>query len=287
MILIDFSAVFIGCLMQSVEHNPHIQISEDLTRHFVLNSLATHRKKFKREYGDLVLAADGTNYWRKKVFPYYKGTRKKTRAKSGFNWDQIFLVLNTIKEEMKQHFPYKVVQVDEAEADDVIATLCKYASEPVLIISRDNDFLQLQKYPLVRQYAPTERRFLTTNNPEMFLKEKIIRGDDGDGIPNILSADDVMISADKCQTRMMTKKVDIWINEEPGHFSKVDEQKQKIMETNYRRNETLIDFDKIPMEIEEQIMKEFETVKTGDRKKLWSYFCAHNLVNLTQKLNDF
>ena len=185
MILIDLNQVLISNLMQQIGSNPKVKLDEDLIRHMVLNSLRSYVKQFKQKYGEIVVCCDSRKYWRRDVFPFYKSNRKKDREKSDFDWNLIFETLGTIRQELKENFPYRVLEVDGAEADDIIAVLSARAApnEQVLILSSDKDFVQLQKYQNVVQYSPILKRYVEAGDPHLYVKEHIIRGDRGDGAP--------------------------------------------------------------------------------------------------------
>ena len=174
--LVDLNQVLLSGLLAQV--NARQKLEEDLIRHIALNTLRSNVKKF-REYGEVILCCDSRNYWRKQIYPHYKAHRKSAREKSPLDWNLIFKVLNKIKQDLKENFPYKVIEVDGAEADDVIGTLAPRlsASERVLILSSDADFKQLQRYDNVKQYNPMLGIYVTSKHPIKDLKEKIIRGD--------------------------------------------------------------------------------------------------------------
>lgn len=129
-------------------------VQPDLIRHVILNTLRSLKKKFGKQYGDLVIASDDRHYWRRDVFPFYKGNRKAEREKSDFDWLMIFSTISAVCDELREYFPYRVIKVPGAEADDVIATLCQRrpSAEPVLIVSNDKDFVQLLRYENVAIY---------------------------------------------------------------------------------------------------------------------------------------
>ena len=163
-ILVDFNQVAISNLMINLKMNQLDTVDEDMLRHMILNSLRFNRNKFTEDYGELIICCDGRNTWRREVFPFYKRNRKKTRAASGYDWNHIFETLNKIRQELDERMPYKVVHLEKAEADDIIAVLAKQWSkdEKVLILSGDKDFMQLQKYDNVKQYSPVQKKFLRT-----------------------------------------------------------------------------------------------------------------------------
>ena len=287
MILVDLNQVMISNLMMQIG-GKKASVEEDLVRHMVLNSLRLYRKKFGEKYGELVICCDDKNYWRRDFFPYYKAHRKKDRAESGLDWHMIFEVLNGIRDDLKEKFPYKVIQVDRAEADDVIASLChEYGdlgvtngSDPILILSSDKDFVQLQKYANVEQYSPMQKKFINCSNPARYIHEHILRGDRGDGVPNFLSADDVFVIG-KRQKPLSTKKIDAWNGMSPNDFCS-DE-----MLRGYKRNQQLVDLDFVPDHIQEEVIDIFDNYKLNGRDKMFNYFVRKRLKNLMEVIQEF
>jgi 5'-3' exonuclease len=276
MIIIDMNQIMISNLMAQLKSD---RLNEKLVRHMVLNSLRSYEQKYGEKYGEMVLAYDSKQYWRKQVFPYYKQNRKKDRQRSGHDWSSIFEVLNKIRDEIKEHFPYKVVEVLGAEADDVISTLCKNKGpkELILILSGDKDFIQLHKYPGVYQYNPIAKKNMGFDDPHSFIREHIIKGDKSDGIPNFLSADDCFVKGER-QRPISQKNLAKWVDMEPSSFCMNDTQL-----ANYHRNRLLIDFDYVPKEIEQQILDEFNSLNTDGKQVPLEYFQQHQLNDLMQE----
>lgn len=283
MVLIDLNQVLISNLMQQIGSNPKAKLDENLIRHMVLNSLRSYVRQFKSKYGEIVIACDSRKYWRRDVFPFYKANRKTDREKSGFDWHLIFETLGKIRAELKEYFPYRVLEVEGAEADDIIAVLTTRhsASENILILSSDKDFVQLQKYPNVTQYSPILKRFVKVDNPQDYVKEHIIRGDRGDGIPNFLSADNTFVVGER-QKVINKKKLVEWINSSPDEFCVNDN-----MLRGYKRNQMLVDLDYVPETIKSQIVETYETTKPGNRQKMLTYFIEKRLKNLIETVGDF
>ena len=283
MILIDLNQVLISNLMQQINSNPKTQLDEGLIRHMVLNSLRSYARQFKSKYGDIVIACDSKKYWRREVFPFYKAHRKGDREKSAFDWHLIFETLNKIREELKENFPYKVIEVEGAEADDIIAVITGRISshDEILILSSDKDFVQLQKYQNVVQYSPILKRFVKTEDPLNYIKEHIIRGDRGDGIPNFLSADNTFVAGER-QKAISSKKLQEWINKSAEDFCTTD-----VMLRGYKRNQMLVDFDYIPEKIKESIVEAFDKPKIGNKQKMLNYFIENRLKNLIEVLDEF
>jgi len=283
MIIIDLSQVMIATLMAQLGNHTNADVDENLLRHMVLNSIRANKVKFSGEFGELVIAADGKRSWRKDVFAFYKANRKRDRDASELNWNMIFESLNKIRDELKTYFPYRVIHIENAEADDVIATLIKNRTnsfEKVLILSGDKDFQQLQQYPNVKQYSPVLKKFIVCKNPDNFLKEHIIRGDVGDGIPNFLSTDDSLVSGIR-QKPISSKKLETWIPTAPAQFCTQD------MLRGFKRNEQLIDFDFIPDGVSQAILDDYKAQSSKDRSQLFNYFIANKLKGLTDAINDF
>lgn len=283
MILIDLNQVLISNLMQQINSNPKIALDENLIRHMVLNSLRSYVRQFKSKYGNVVICCDSKNYWRREYFPFYKSNRKKDREKSGFDWTLIFQTLNKIREELKVNFPYKVLDVDGAEADDIIGVLSARQSphEEILILSSDKDFIQLQKYKNVIQYSPIMKKFVKSDSPTEYTKEHILRGDRGDGIPNFLSPDNCFALGER-QKVLNTKKMTEWLAMKPEEFCSNDN-----MLRGYKRNQQLIDLDFIPEKIRESIVEAYENTAIGSKQKMLNYFIENRLTNLIESLDEF
>jgi 5'-3' exonuclease len=282
MIIFDYNQVAISNLMEQIGSSK-TQVEEGLVRHMILNTIRTYVKKFKESHGpEVVIACDNKNYWRRDIFPHYKAGRKKARESSGHDWNTIFDCLSKIREELKNNSPYKVVTVDTCEADDIIATLTMKhsATQKVMILSSDKDFAQLQRYPNVEQFSPILKKYIKEPLPLLQLKQLIIRGDKGDGIPNILSADDVFVVGGR-QKPITEAKIIKWMNQDAKEFCTED------MLRNFSRNETLIDLSKIPERLTEQILHTYENAKVHTRQEFMNYMIANRLKNLIEVIDEF
>ena len=258
-------------------------IEEALVRHMILNVIRTYVKKFKATHGpEVVIACDNRNYWRREFFPQYKASRKKSRDASGHDWNSIFECLHKIKEELKEYSPYKVVDVDTAEADDIIAVLAMRQSiqEKVMILSSDKDFAQLQKYSNVEQFSPILKKFIKEPLPSVQLKQMIIRGDKGDGIPNILSADDSIVNGIR-QKPITEAKIINWLNQAPEDFCEGE------MLRNYKRNELLIDLTKVPETLQKSIIDTYENTAGHTKQQFMNYMITNKLKNLIEVIDEF
>ena len=275
-LLVDFSQIFIGSYMTSAKYG---DVSMDALRPTVLNTLRIYRNKFTKEYGELILCCDDKNNWRKDIFPNYKAARKKVRTTTDTDWQDLYDKLNLLKSELTEWFPYKVLQAEKAEADDIIAVLVGIANERTLILSSDKDFIQLHHFN-VRQYSPIQKKFVE-GDAKWSLHEKLIKGDVGDGVPNIMSDDNVFIDEGRRQKPITKKKIEAWFDLEPEMFC------DNEMLRNLNRNKQLIDLSEVPESICINITKQFEKTQVGDRRRLLTYFVTHKLKNLTENLSEF
>lgn len=275
----------ISAIMEQINYTKSSKdsdINEELVRHIILNIIRTYVKKFK-SYGTVVLACDNKNYWRKQIFPNYKYGRKKAREKSDLDWNLIFKCINTVRDELIEFSPYKVINVESVEADDIIAVLAIKTSrnEKVMILSSDKDFAQLQKYENIEQYSPILKKFIKESNPQKNLKELIIRGDPGDGIPNILSSDDTFVENIR-QKPIRENKLNEWLNLRPEEFCANDE-----MLKNYKRNEALINLEMIPSEIKVKIIETYDNQKPATKSQFLNYMISKRLRNLIDVIHEF
>ena len=281
MILIDLTQVLIASLMAQTRGGKE-PINEDMVRHICLKSLAMYRRKYHRTYGELVLADDSYNVWRKDIYPFYKANRKKTRDKDSKDWNQIFDCISIIREELKVNFPYKYICISKCEADDIIGTLCeKYGeTENIMIVSGDKDFQQLQRYRKVKQFSPITKKNikLTQEQAEEYLTDHIIGGDTGDGVLNVLSQDDVFVSGMR-QRPLSKKKREVIKDPLVMNDDEVDR--------NLQRNRSLIDLTYIPNEYKNQILHEFDNVEVASRGGLLNYFIKNRLMDLEESIGDF
>lgn len=275
------------------------QYNENLIRHMVFSSILNIRKKFGSFYGEIVLCYDSPNSWRSEVFPNYKHTRKKKRQESDFDWGALMNLLESIKEDLLHHFPYKVLQIARCEADDIIAVLCKNISEkePVLIISSDKDFQQLQSLNSdifcgsrgVEQWSPLHKEKLVCNKPDEFLFDQIIHGDSSDGVPNILSPDDIFTKEGTRQKSITAKKYKEWLDIFDNNTTKdctgITDDIEIVK--NIVRNATLIDFQEIPADIQKSVLDKYECTVVAKKDGMINYFIDKRMTNLIDHITEF
>lgn len=285
MILVDYNQVMLASLFASIGNHHNVELDENLLRHMFLNSIRFNRKKFTEEFGEIVLCVDTRDVWRRDYFPYYKANRKKNRDDSDLDWPKLFEVIGQIREEIHENFPYKVVQVDRCEADDIIATVChehgtvmNTGSEKILILSGDKDFIQLHTYANVSQYNPVLKKWVRHAAPDKYIQEHILKGDVGDGVPNVLSPDNCLAVGQRQSP--MTKKRLQTLTETP-------EEMDEETKLRFNRNKQMIDLTMIPEKYTTQILNEYNKEKEVGREKLFNFFVKMKLKNLITDIQDF
>ncbi len=285
MLLIDYSGIAISAVFSQSRPG---KITEDFMRHIILNSLRMYNLKYREKYGHMVIACDGGS-WRKDYYPQYKASRKKSREASDLDWKEIFTIVNTVRDEITECMPYPVVTVQGAEADDIIGTLVESTQEfgqhePVMIISADKDFIQLQKYDNVSQYSPMTKKLLNDKDPARYLYEHIFRGDSGDGIPNVLSADTVFVDGTR-QTPLSSTKMATWVT--AAIEGKLETVLPEVVYRNYIRNSTVIDLSKTPENIKSAILTAYSECPRVGNSKVLNYLISKRCNMLMSCAEEF
>lgn len=296
-ILSDFSQMMISSFAAQAKDLKDGD-TKDLIKHIALNQLLALKKKFN---GRMILCCDSKSYWRRDEFPYYKGHRKHHREKdnSFLDWKLVFETLDELKTELVENFPYMVLEVQGAEADDIIAVLTYYFDEnelvntglieepdQIIICSTDEDFQQLQKFRNVQQWNNVQKMMMVCKNPKQFLIEHICSGDTGDNIPNIMTGDWwAKARADNEPTRakaFATARFKDFYNK--GYDACTNEEEQR----NFRRNEKLIDFDFIPKAIYNEIINSYLRYEIkGSKAKVFKYLQDRRMKLLLASAQDF
>ena len=282
MILVDYSGIAMGALFARGGGD-----EEPLIRHFILNSLRMYNVKHRDEYGRMIICGDGGS-WRKDYYPEYKASRKTNREKDSRDWDKIFNTFTNVRNEISEHLPFDVIHEFGVEADDIIATLVQQTQEfgkhePVMIISADKDFIQLHKHGNVKQYSPITRKMVSHEDPVLYLREHIFRGDAGDGVPNVLSSDDTFIDEDKKQTPLSKKKIQTWLDDYDNLENVMPSQAYR----NYQRNKKVIDLEEIPQEVKAKILDKYNSLKPTPNMKALNYLIVNRMNNLVESVGDF
>jgi len=298
-ILLDLSQVVMSACYAFRDDLSTTKTAEDrneainLVRHVILSQLKFYNTKYKATYGKLIVCCDGKNYWRKRLFPYYKAGRKASREKTDIDWPLVFSTLSEMIDDLKENFLFNIVKVDYAESDDVIATLTKYfqdheivegpmfdSKQNILIVSSDKDFIQLHVYDNVKQLSPLTKGMVTDPDPKLYLALKILKGDRGDGIMNVLSEDDSFVNNKRCSA-LTKKRIDKLLSE--GY----DNCSDPFIKRNWNRNRVLIDFQYIPKKITDRIIEQYQQPINGNKQKIFNYLIKHNCNLLLNDINAF
>ena len=285
MVIVDFNGIAVGSVLGQINHG--MELNENLVRHIVLNNIRSYRVKYpERDYGRMVIACEGWS-WRKDVYPEYKANRTTNRAKDKYDWTEIFRILDVVIKDLRESFPYAVIQIDRAEADDIIGALAVEKSTPLLgedvvIISADKDFVQLQRHGNVIQYSPLQNKMLTADDPEYFLFEHIMKGDSSDGVPNVMSPDNSF--TDKIRQTPMRKKL---INEWWQNKHRLKEVMPTEAFRNYMRNREMIDLERTPSNIKVEALESYESYKYPQRSNILSYLVTNNMKLLIENAGEF
>jgi len=279
MIIIDYNGIAIGSIASQ-----KLDPDENLIRHTILNQIRLYRSRFIKEYGEVVIVADGGENWRKVVFPQYKAKRKATRDDKKEYWDEVFRITSMILRELIDNFPYKVMHIWGCEADDVIAQLAYNTQEfgnyePVMIVSADHDFKQLQKFDNIKQYSPLTKKFVEEENPLLYLQEHILKGDAGDGVPNVLSDDNVFVEGRR-QSSLSAKKKQTLLQDPEAMGADIYR--------NYQRNKMLVNLNSCPDPIKKDIINKFESQdQGGNRGKVFPYLVEKKCTLLLEVVEEF
>jgi len=297
MIILDLSNLLhINVYKASTKHaDGTTSFDPSKCRNLLLQDILDLNKKFKKKYGRIVMATDAKSSWRKKAFVHYKANRKVNREKQvEVDWAVVFEFFRSFEEEIKTYSHYPIIKIDLAEGDDIIAALAlNYSDESNIIVSRDKDFKQLQAFTNVTIFDPIDKKIVEKeDNPLEFLKSHIISGDQADGIPNILSDDDVFINETKRQSPMskfikpylMNNMVDSWDEDALGEKYKEKLSKAK---KNYERNRVLVDLRECPQDIYDKIIQAYEDQADKIGKGMVKYFTTFKLSNLMNEVNNF
>lgn len=239
MIIVDWSHMMYRYLYANLGD---VREKPAILGHLLVNGLINISTNFKATKDrPLVLAIDGKRKdgWRKEFFDEnawqfedyqetegYKGHRK---VDDTIPWDEIYLVMDDIKELLINHTDFNVIEHKRAEADDVIYVSTR-KSKDVVIVSSDKDFKQLISDD-VKMYDPIKKVYIKESNPEEYLVKHILIGDSADNIK-------------PCRKRLGPKTADKMLKNIEAHLE-IDDQ----LRERYAFNKKLIDLTELPSDI--------------------------------------
>jgi 5'-3' exonuclease len=291
MLLLDLSSVVITAIVdllvtgKKTPDGQDWELNDNLVRHVAISQILNYKNRF-RKFGEPILCADSSNYWRKQVFPNYKQNRKKHRSESNIDWNRLFDLFDQIRDELRENFPYMIIEIARVEADDIIAVLARETDEDVMIVSSDKDMVQLQlKHgKRIQQYSPAVKKLITPKSKDYSLTMHIMRGDDGDGIPNILSDDDVFLCDDKRQKPVFQKFIDS-VDQAEDQLEAIENPTAR---KKFKRNRLLIDMDYIPQRVVEWVHQGYAQEQERPKKKrIYPYLKEKRMKLLLERIGEF
>lgn len=284
MLLIDASNRVFSTVLE-YHRSTGEQADIQLIRHLITDGLRVDKKRLAEFADEIVMCFDGRKYWRREFFQHYKAKRAAGREASSFDWDAFFPAYDQFKQELREFFPIKCVEVEGAEADDIMGVLAsRYADvKKVCVASSDKDMVQLQQNmnPKIKQYSYFHKKFLTPKTSKYDLFEHVVKGDSGDGVPNILSPDDVLITPGSRQRPISSKKLEEW-RAKGGLFEPENFCTDTQMLERFQRNRTLIDLRKIPGDLAQKIddaYTEYEVPKG----KMFGYLTTNKMMKILRE----
>jgi 5'-3' exonuclease len=202
------------------------------------------KKQFDKSTIIFCMDAPRDTLWRNSLSDKYKSDRADMSLKNNFKSVFDYTYSTLIPHIIKSHTNIHKMKVDKMEADDIIATITIH-SDKVIIVSGDNDFLQLGREG-VQFINYKSKKFIEHDKLEAakILENKIIIGDKSDNISGIF---DKKISAAKRKELLADKKLfDAYLAENP------------MVKKQYEMNRKMIDFNCIPVRYVNKIMAEYK-----------------------------
>lgn len=263
-----------------------------LWRFMVLDAIYQLMLRF--EPSEVVLAVDNKNTWRKSYFPRYKESRKKKRDKDdGINWELIFGIMEKYQKELRHHFPFKVLKIRSAEADDIIAVIAMDGERDSIVSSNDEDFLQLCS-ARTQIWNPSKQKIMEVDDPKKFLTMKCLTGQPKDDIFNVLTPDDWGITPQtegKRKPGLGAVGAEKILNEGLENWlSKNKKEKFDVVvdaEKNFKRNQILIDFAKIPNTIRDRVLKAYYEYNFPPPQNMYPFLKKYKMRGFVQEYPKF
>lgn len=229
----------------------------------------------------LVVAMEGGNNWRYKVYSEYKANRKllsseEAELASEYDMNKFYEINNTFIEGLQKAFKnVEFVKISGLEADDVIALYTKHHRDydTIINVSTDKDFYQLYKYPNYKQYNPTKKEFIECISPDLYLQCKVIHGDSGDNVPKLQKG----IGMKKAEKFIVEGTLDKWLDDN-GYREQ------------YEINTKLISFKHIPVEYDliiQDTIKNNETIGKFDERYFNMFIMNHGLGYIFENSNEY
>ena len=261
-----------------------------LWRYNVYNSVYQSIWKH-RTVKEVILAVDDKNSWRKAYFRRYKESRKKQRDKSDVNWKELFENIENIVADLRHHMPFKVIKIRSAEADDVIGVLATVLRDNCVVISNDEDYLQLCS-DRVKIYNPGKKEYTVCDDPQGFIHKKSYIGQKKDDIFNIITPSDWGETEETTGKRkpgfgevayrkVLNEGFDEWLDKRHINkwYGEID------VKENLKRNKILMDFNYIPQTIKGRIIDAYNNYTFPPPSNIYQFFKKYNMRGFLEDYN--
>lgn len=251
--------------------------------HLLTNQIISFARKLGASKQNKYVICLDSSSWRKQYYidnkpdcPVYENqTYKGNRVKDvDLPWAEIYQIIEEVTETIKLNSDFYVVKVNDAEADDVIATLANAFKhkEKVWVLSPDKDFVQLQDTN-VKIYDPLKNAFKPEQNVGLFKKIHNMIGDASD---NIFTFKGKQKSMKESVALKMLKDLDDLLATNP------------LMKEKYNFNEKLIDLSMSPEYIKEDVIAEFQKQEYNfNSMGLLKLFMKYGMAKLSEDIGVF
>jgi 5'-3' exonuclease len=285
MVIFDLNHVAYRCLF-SMSRVDFKENGGKMLKHMMFNAIFSTCKRFDTE--EVVLCVDSKENWRKKIYPEYKQNRKEKRdEQDDIDWNVFFTSLTEFVEEVKQFFPFYVLQVKYMEADDIAGVLAKnWQNKPKIIVTSDGDYIQLLRYKNVQVFDPIKSKFLKCDDPMRQLKIKILTGDRGDNIKSVKhrvgeKTAEKIVDNPELLKEMFEDKTVSYTTPEGTEVTLGDEYKER-----YKQNMILIDLSKTPDVLVKALNKSIAEYQMPTGKEIFQYFSKNKFRDLMHRMEE-
>lgn len=272
-----------------------MQTDEDLAAGMAIHSAFTTINKYANMFQPtkIVAAFDRPN-WRKMYTrsdqcisgKIYKGTRRdQMTPKQLKQYEEFIGNIAEFEDIVKQHTSIISLAGELLEADDFIAGFCEaHPNDRIIIISADNDMVQLLKHPNVRIFDPINDKEKTCDDVDYFLFLKCVRGDKSDNVgsafPRVRETRIKKAFTDPVERVNFMNET--WTNEDGVEFRVGD---------LFEENELLMDLTAQPAPIRDKMFNIIESAKDeAGRYNHFKFlkFCGqHGLKRISEKVDNY
>lgn len=222
--VVDLSNIMFRTIYSDKNIKRADDVSIEFLRHIALNSILDYLKKVRAKFPGrqvLTVLAHDNGSWRNSIFEYYKWSRRQvdpnmSEHEKEFK-DRCYACFDQLTNEAGEHYPFLSLKVRNCEADDICAWVAsEYGKDTeVVLVSSDKDIKQLaigKVYSLAPVHGSGDKKWFQFKNVDeqnAYVFDLVLRGDGGDGIPNVLSDEDTFAKKEKRQTPMTKKQIEL------------------------------------------------------------------------------